>query len=202
MQATPDRPYSAAAANNAAPILEILRREFQDCAEVLEIGSGTGQHAVYFASQLDHLVWQTSDLEENHAGIRAWLADAAVANVLSPIALDVSKVTLKTMYDGVFSANTSHIMSFDAALAMMALVGRVLRPEGIFCLYGPFRRSGHFNAASNERFDAGLRSRYSTMGIRDLEALDETATEHGLRRESLYAVPANNLVVIWRKAML
>lgn len=202
MRPTPDRPYSQAAANNAAPILELLRREFQDCVEVLEIGSGTGQHAVYFTAELDHLVWQTSDLEENHPCIRAWLADAAIANVLAPISLDVSQASLEATYDGVYSANTAHIMSFDSALAMMALVGRVLRPDGIFCLYGPFRRRGQFNTASNERFDASLRSRGSAMGIRDLEALDEAAAEHGLRRESLYAVPSNNLVVIWRNATL
>ena len=199
MRPIADKPWSAAAEKNAAPILEILRNEFRECTEVLEIGSGTGQHAVHFGSRLRHLNWQTSDLDENHAGIKAWLAEADLANVLAPLSLDVSRAHISTEYDAVFSANTAHIMSFDAVPKMMALVGSVLRIGGVFCLYGPFRRFGEFNAPSNARFDASLRSRRGAMGIRDLEDLDAACAEHGLRRSSLYAVPANNLVVIWKK---
>lgn len=194
-----DKPWSEAAQNNAAPILEILRHEFRECTEVLEIGSGTGQHAVHFASRLRHLRWQTSDLEENHTGIAAWLDDAGLTNVLAPLSLDVSRARINTRYDAVYSANTAHIMSFDAVIRMLALVGTVLRVGGVFCLYGPFRRFGKFNTSSNAHFDASLRLRHATMGIRDLEDLDNACVKHGLRRSSLYAVPANNLVVVWQK---
>jgi cyclopropane fatty-acyl-phospholipid synthase-like methyltransferase len=194
-----DKPWSEAAEKNAAPVLEILRHEFQDCAEVLEIGSGTGQHAVHFASRLGHLRWQTSDLDENHAGITAWLAEAGLANVLAPISLDVSRASISASYDAVYSANTAHIMSFNAVIKMLALVGRVLSRGGVFCLYGPFRRFGQFNTSSNARFDASLRSRHAAMGIRDLEDIDQACAEHGLRRSGLYAVPSNNLVVVWQK---
>lgn len=199
MQSITDKPYSRASANNAGPILEILRREFQRCNEVLEIGSGTGQHAVRFATELGHLDWQTSDLDENHSGIMAWLAEANLANVRAPVSLDVTRASISTSYDAVFSSNTAHIMSFDAVTKMFALVGRILRPGGVFLLYGPFRRFGEFNTPSNVQFDANLRSRNPAMGIRDLEALDVEADGHGLERASLYAVPSNNLVVIWKK---
>ncbi len=201
MSAMHDRPYAESAQRNAEPILEILRHEFRDRSEVLEIGSGTGQHAVRFASELEHLKWQTSDLDENHAGISAWVADARLPNVRAPISLDVMTADLSSSYDAVYSSNTAHIMSFDAVVRMFALVANVLQPEGVFCLYGPFRRFGEFNTESNAQFDANLRSRDPAMGIRDLEELDELGAMHGLRRTSLYAVPSNNLVAVWRKTM-
>lgn len=199
LQSKVDMPWSAAAEGNAAPILEILRCEFRNCSDVLEIGSGTGQHAVRFASELCRLRWQTSDLDENHAGIVARLAHAGLTNVLAPISLDVTRADIKAHFDAVFSANTAHIMNFDAVLRMLALASRVLRSGGVFCLYGPFRRFGKFNTPSNARFDASLRSRHAGMGIRDLEDLDEACVDLGLHRSSLYAVPSNNLVVIWKK---
>ena len=194
-----DRPVAAAATRNADPILEVLRHEFRNSTDVLEIGSGTGQHAIHFAASLDHLQWQTSDLEENHPAIRAWIADARLPNVREPIALDVTTADLSTSYDAVYSANTAHIMSIDEVARMFALAARVLRPDGLFCLYGPFRRFGQFNTDSNARFDASLRARDPSMGIRDLEELDAMAATDGLHRQNLYAVPSNNLVVIWKK---
>jgi SAM-dependent methyltransferase len=194
------RPYAESAARNAGPILEILRHEFRHCTKLLEIGSGTGQHAVRIAAELDHLDWQTSDLDENHAGIRAWIADSRLPNVRAPLSLDVTVAELpEADYDAVFSANTAHIMSFDEVIEMFALVGTVLRPDGVFCLYGPFCRGGKFDTPSNAAFDANLRSRDPAMGIRDLEALDGLATEQGLQRIGLYAVPSNNLVAVWQK---
>ena len=196
-----EKPHAEYAVRNAEPILEILRQEFRGCEGVLEIGSGTGQHAVRFGSDLDHLQWQTSDLDENHAGINAWLGESGLPNVHAPLSLDVLTADVTpSSRDGVFSANTAHIMSFEAVARMFALVGKALRPGGVFCLYGPFRVSGEFNTQSNEAFNASLRSRDPTMGIRDLEALDGLASEQGMQRISLYAVPSNNLVVIWRKA--
>lgn len=198
MTQSPDKPFAEAAARNAEPILEILRQEFRDSRQVLEIGSGTGQHATRFAAELDHLTWQTSDLDVNHAAIRAWIADSRLSNVLPPISLDVASADISSSYDAVYSANTAHIMSFDEVVRMFSLVGRTLRRGGVFCLYGPLRRFGKFNTESNARFDASLRARDPTMGIRDLEELDDLGAAHGLRRTGLYAVPSNNKVAVWQ----
>lgn len=196
-----EKRYAEYAERNAEPILEILRDEFRHCTDVLEIGSGTGQHAVRIASALDHLQWQTSDLDENHESIRAWISDSGLRNVRDPWLLDVTRADVHAAsFDGVFSANTAHIMSFDAVILMFAVVGKALRPNGVFCLYGPFRKSGEFNTESNAAFDTNLRSRDPAMGIRDLEKLDGLASKHGMQRTNLYAVPSNNLVVVWQKS--
>jgi len=195
-----DKCCSEYAQRNAEPILEVLQHEFRNCNDVLEIGSGTGQHAVRIASVLTHLRWQTSDLDENHGSIRARIADTRLGNVLEPLSLDVMTADVEAAsIDGVFSANTAHIMSFDAVVRMIAIVAKALRPNGVFCLYGPFRKSGEFNTESNAAFDTNLRSRDPAMGIRDLEALDGLANENGLQRSNLYAVPSNNLVAVWQK---
>ncbi len=195
-----ERAFVAAAAKNAAPILEVLRREFRGCREILEIGSGTGQHAVTFAADLDHVDWQTSDLDENHGLIAAWIKDSGAANVRAPLSVDVRTTELPPdAYDGVYSANTAHIMSMEAVLDMIVLVARALRPGGVFCLYGPFSIGGCFNTQSNQQFDRQLRARDADMGLRDLVMLEEYATRHGLARDSLYAMPANNLLAVWRK---
>jgi len=195
-----EKPFTEYAERNAAPILEVLRREFRACTDVLEIGSGTGQHAVRFAAEMDHLQWQTSDVEEHHEGIRAWIADARLPNVRTPLALDVTTADVPAAsYDAVFSSNTAHIMGFEAVIAMFAIVGRALRRGGVFCLYGPFRRAGIFNTPSNADFDANLRSRDPSMGIRDLEALDGLCIENGLHGAGLYALPSNNMVAVWQK---
>ena len=196
-----DKPFAAAAARNAAPILDVLRRELRDSSTVLEIGSGTGQHAATFAAELSHLQWQTSDLDENHPGIRAWVDDAQLDNLHAPLSLDVRTARPEAVsVDAIFSANTAHIMDIDAVEAMFALAGAALPPGGVFCLYGPFRIQGAFNAASNEQFDAGLRNRGQGMGIRDIETLDDFGARSGLVRERLYAVPTNNYVATWRRA--
>jgi predicted O-methyltransferase YrrM len=192
--------FAVSAQRNTAPILEVLRREFRDAGDVLEIGSGTGQHAVAFAAELRHLHWHTSDLDENHAGIRAWLAHAQLDNVVAPLTLDVRDATLEpASFDAVFSANTAHIMGIDAVQRMFSLVGDALRVDGVFCLYGPFRTGGAFNTSSNEEFDAGLRQRDPAMGVRDLETLDEFGARCGLHRQRLYAVPSNNHVAVWTR---
>jgi SAM-dependent methyltransferase len=194
----PEQPFAEYAARNTAPILEILQHEFASATCVLEIGSGTGQHAVAFAAALDHLHWQTSDLDENHAGIRAWIDSAEVDNISPPLSLDVREAMVdRDGYDAVFSSNTAHIMGIDAVACMFSLVGEALRPGGVFCLYGPFRQGGKFNTRSNEDFDSNLRQRDSVMGIRDIEKLDELAAEAGLRRTRFYAVPSNNNVAVW-----
>jgi SAM-dependent methyltransferase len=196
----PERPYSEYAARNAAPILEILQHEFASATRVLEIGSGTGQHAVTFAAALDHLHWQTSDLDENHAGIRAWIDSTEVDNISQPLSMDVRSAAVdRGGYDAAFSSNTAHIMGIDAVACMFTLVGEALRPGGVFCLNGPFRQGGKFNTRSNADFDTNLRQRDSVMGIRDIEALDAFAADSGLRRTRFYAVPSNNNVAVWSK---
>ncbi len=196
-----EKPIAPHTRRNSEPILEVLRHEFRRANSVLEIGSGTGQHAVAFAAELGHLVWQTSDLEQNHAGIRAWLADASLPNLREPLSLDVRTATLGgKVYDATFSANTAHIMSIAAVKKMFALVAGALQSGGVFCLYGPFRQDGEFNTSSNAEFHESLRSQDSAMGIRHLEELDEFATTGRMRRERLYAMPANNLIAVWQKS--
>lgn len=189
-----------AAARNCAPILSVLRSEFRDCRYVLEIGSGDGHHAVSFAEALPHLRWQTSDLDENHAIIRARIDEANLENVLPPLSLDVRTTeSLPDRYDAVYTCNTAHIMSASAVERMISLVSAVLAENGVFCCYGPFKRGGRFNAESNEAFDASLRSRDSSMGLRDLDEIESALAAGGVSLERIYAMPANNLLVVWRK---
>ena len=195
-----EKPFSEYADRNAAPILEVLRREFRDYSRVLEIGSGTGQHAVTFAKELRHLYWQTSDLDENHAGICAWAEHAGLENLGAPVSLDVRTAQVdENAYDAAFSSNTAHIMSIDAVEKMFTLLGMALRDGGVFCLYGPFQRNGEFNTQSNADFDASLRQRDPAMGIRDIERLDEFAYAAGMYRQRMYAVPSNNNVAVWHR---
>ena len=194
------KPTAPAAERNAAAILDVLQTELRNARDVLEIGSGTGQHAVTIGAALPDLSWQTSDLDENHPAIVAWVDDAGLDNVHSPISLDVLTATLPAEnYDAVFSANTAHIMGFAAVEKMFALVAHTLRDGGRFCLYGPFREQGAFSTESNAAFDQSLRSRDPSMGIRDLEQLDELAAAGKMRRVRRYAMPANNLLVVWQK---
>ena len=193
-----ERPSAPATERNRDAILEILSDEFRDRTAVFEIGSGTGQHAIYIARQLRHLTWQTSDRVQNHAAINAWIESSDVVNVLAPLPFDVeAPPPLEASYDVVFSANTAHIMSDYAVRCMFALVGNMLHADGIFCLYGPFKRNGSFTSDSNARFDASLRDQDSLMGIRNLEDLDRLAEKAGMRRTRLYAMPANNFMALW-----
>lgn len=193
-------PYSEYAARNTRPILDVLRDEFAAVSSVLEIGSGTGQHAVTMAASMPHLEWQTSDLDDNHAGILARLADAQLANLRAPLSLDVRTAQLDSeRFDAVFSANTAHIMSLASVEKMFRLVGEVVPGGGVLCLYGPFRQGGEFNTASNEAFHRSLQSRDPKMGIRDLEELDRFATAAAMQRVRLYAMPANNHLSVWQK---
>lgn len=195
-----ERPFAESAARNAAPILEVLRREFRAARDVLEIGSGTGQHAVTFAAEMPQLRWQTSDLDENRAGIRAWIGEAGLDNVMPPLLLDVRDASVApASFDAAFSANTAHIMGMDGVRRMFSIVGDALRSDGVFCLYGPFRIGGAFNAPGNEAFDADLRQRDAMMGIRDLETLDQFGAACGLHRKRLLAMPSNNYIAVWKR---
>jgi cyclopropane fatty-acyl-phospholipid synthase-like methyltransferase len=192
--------YSEACEQNRHPILDVLRIEFSEARHVLEIGSGTGQHAVYFCRHLPHLQWQTSDLEEHHASIRAWLAEAGLANARPPLRLDVSQEEWPaTRFDGVFSANTTHIMGWSAVEHMFAGIGKLLSPQGRFCLYGPFNYGNCYTSPSNQRFDLWLKTRDASSGLRNFEDLDALAGKHGLVLRADHLMPVNNRLLVWEK---
>ncbi|MFZ0107672.1 MAG: DUF938 domain-containing protein [Thiobacillus sp.] len=195
-----DKPFSESSAENREPILAVLREVFADCRKVLEIGSGTGQHAVYFGAELSHLSWQTADLPQHHAGIRMWLDEAALPNVLAPIALDVNRSDwLDGRYDAVFSANTLHIVSWPEVEKLFAGVGRVLQPGGVLAIYGPFNYNGRFTSPSNARFDQWLKQRDPASGVRDFEAVDALARAQNLTLQTDIAMPVNNRTLVWRR---
>ncbi len=195
-----EKSFAESCVQNREPIIAVLRDVFADRRRVLEIGSGTGQHAVYFAPELPHLVWQTADVAQHHAGIRAWLDEAALPNVLPPLALDVNQPDWPgERYDAVFSANTLHIMGWPEVEKFFAGVGAVLEPDGVLAVYGPFNYNGAFTSDSNARFDAWLKSRDPASGVRDFEAVDALARAQGLALQQDVAMPANNRTLVWRR---
>lgn len=192
--------FSQAAENNKAPILNILRTALADARNVLEIGSGTGQHAVYFGRALPHLTWRTSDLAHNLDDINARLAQEAPANVIRPIALDVADHPWPVLnIDGVFSANCVHIMSWAHVMHMFRGIGEILAERATLCLYGPFKYGGDFTTQSNAQFDNWLKARDPNSGIRDFEAVDALAAAQGLTLAGDHAMPANNQLLVWKR---
>jgi len=195
-----DKLFSESCVQNRAPILAVLREVFADRRRVLEIGSGTGQHAVYFAPELPHLLWQTPDVPAHHACIRAWLDEAALPNALPPLALDVNDTAWHSdRYDAVFSANTLHIMGWPEVERFFAGVGKVLEPDGVLTVYGPLNYNGRYTSESNARFDAWLKARDPASGVRDFETVDALARAQGLVLHRDIAMPANNRMLVWRK---
>jgi len=196
-----NKPYSESCEQNREPILAVLREAFADRRRLLEIGSGTGQHAVYFAAELPQLVWQTADVRAYHPGIHAWLDEAALPNVLPPLELDVNQTQWHSgRYDAVFSANTLHIMGWPEVVRFFAGVGTVLEPGGVLVVYGPFNYNGQFTSDSNARFDAWLKARDPASGVRDFEAVDALARAQGLVLQRDLAMPANNRSLVWQRA--
>ena len=194
------KPFSESCVQNRDPILAVLRDVLADRRKVLEIGSGTGQHAVYFAPELPHLTWQTADVSAHHDGIRMWLDEAALPNVLPPIELDVNQHGWRSgRYDAVFSANTLHIMGWPEVEQFFEGVGCVLEPGGVLAIYGPFNYNGAFTSESNARFDAWLKSRDPVSGVRDFEAVDALARAQGLVLQQDIAMPANNRTLVWQR---
>jgi len=186
------KPFSEASERNRGPILAILKRVFRDRKHVLEIGSGTGQHAAYFAPELPHLVWQASDVAENLPGIREW------ASHPSPIELDVDKDWPKLEADAVFSANTCHIMSWLQVERMFEKIGKIESLKTL-CLYGPFNYRGKHTSESNARFDAMLRARDPASGLRDFESINALAEAAGLTLQEDNAMPANNRLLVFNQ---
>lgn len=193
------KPWSEACERNRQPILEVLREVLATAYDVLEIGSGTGQHAAYFARHLPHLTWHASDRVEHHAGINAWVAEAALPNLRAPVELDVRDAQWPVpAMDAVFSANTLHIMDWNAVQAMFQGIARVLRPGGVLAIYGPFNYGRRFTSGSNAAFDALLRARGVGSALRDVEAVHGLALDIGLTLLRDVAMPANNRMLVWR----
>ena len=199
---TPMLAFSQAAENNKQPIMQELGNWFAACHTVLEIGSGTGQHAVFFTQNLPHLIWQPTELPGALAPLAARISAQAPANLRPPLALDVCAADWalpKPCYDGIFSANCLHIMAWPEVICLFAGIGNVLSDDGIVCIYGPFRYDGTYTSDSNARFDDWLRQRDGESGIRDFEAVDALAQQAGLGLSADVAMPANNQLLVWRK---
>lgn len=195
------KPYAESAEQNKNAIFAVLQEELRSSSSVFEIGSGTGQHAVYFARHLPHLDWYTSELPEYLSGIQLWLSEANLSNLISPVALDVDMDEWPVkQVDAVFSANTAHIMSEASALNMLSGVARALNPDGCFCLYGPFLYDGQHTSESNVRFDAWLKQRDPQSGVRDVTVLARHAATEGLTLLRDHAMPANNRILVWQKS--
>jgi cyclopropane fatty-acyl-phospholipid synthase-like methyltransferase len=196
-----EKPWSQACENNKGPIAGHLRNIFAATHSVLEIGSGTGQHAVFLARAMPWLAWQTSDLPANHPGIRAWIADEGPANVLPPFALDVDRSPwpCSQCYDGIFTANTLHIMAWPSVANLFAGIGRWLLAGGQLGIYGPFNYGGNYTSDSNAQFDRWLQRQSASQGIRNVEDVMELAQRQRLELVADHAMPANNRLLHWRK---
>lgn len=192
-----DLPFSQACENNKAYILKVLSDEFESAKKVLEIGSGTGQHAIYFSQHLPHLIWQTSDQTDYHPGIELWRAHQPQKNCLPPLALKFPlEREIEFLYDGVFSANTAHIMHDFEVQAMLEWISESLPSGAAFCQYGPFTFDGKFTSPSNEDFHHKLINT-GRGGYKDIAQLDNWTP--GLTLQKCIDMPANNHMLVWRK---
>jgi len=200
---TMNAPFSQACENNKKPILAQLRLAFSQCNQVLEIGSGTGQHAVYFAKKLSHLNWQTSDLLINHQGINQWLQQFPSNNLQPPIIIDLKRPwplsNIASPIDGIFTANTLHIVSWPLVIAFFNGIATHLVSKGTVCIYGPFNYQGQFSSDSNATFNLSLKDRDINSGIRDFEAIIELASAAKLQLINDHQMPANNRLMVFVK---
>ena len=195
-----DKPFSPSSERNREPILQALSLAFASRRRVLEIGSGTGQHAVHFAAALPHLQWQCSDREENLDGICAWLADAQLPNTPPPLKLDVMQSQWPSaQFDAVFSANTLHIMAWQQVQTLFRRLPEILAADSTLAIYGPFNYAGRYTSDSNAEFDARLKSDDPLRGIRDFEAVDALARAAGFLLVQDREMPANNRCLIWKR---
>ncbi|MCH1783838.1 DUF938 domain-containing protein [Psychrobacter glaciei] len=209
-------PFSQACENNKKPILEVLESELQGFNHVLEIGSGTGQHSVYFAPNLPHLKWQTSDVISNHRHIVAWHNAYSAPNLYLPLVFDLvhdsvpvsshldsghlNSSDIAKPYDVIFTANTLHIISWALVERLFALAGDALLTDGKLIVYGPFNENGKYTSEGNQRFDAMLRAGNPDSGIRHKEEVVSLASEHHLQLVTTYAMPANNQLLVFQKS--
>ncbi len=195
-----NKPHAPSCARNREPILEVLREQLAGRRHVLEIGSGTGEHAVHFAAALPQLSWQSSDRAENLPGIRAWLDDAALPNTPAPLELDVAGSWPGGPFDAVFSANTLHIMAWHEVQQMFVRLPTITSTDASLIIYGPFNYRGRYSSESNAEFDQWLKARGAHMAIRDAEAVDALAAAAGFALVDDIAMPANNRCRIWQRS--
>jgi len=194
------KPFSQACENNKQAILDVLTRVFSHKKQVLELGSGTGQHGVYFAEALPHLVWQCSDLLENHPGIKQWIVEKTLNNIKAPIELNVENLPWQVEEkEAIFSANTLHIMSWQNVENFFSGVAKVLAVNGVLAVYGPFNYQGEFTSESNRQFNTWLKQRALHQGIRDFEKVNALAESIGLELKEDNEMPANNRLLVWEK---
>jgi cyclopropane fatty-acyl-phospholipid synthase-like methyltransferase len=193
------KPFASAAKENCSAILSVLRQEFKHINSVLEIGSGTGQHAIYFSQQLAHLEWQASDKYEMLAGINMWINESNLKNVLPAIELNVSSNWPQQNYQGAYAANIAHIMHWEEIEALFSGLDQVLTNSGVFCLYGPFNINGTYTSESNRRFDLWLKERDPESYIRDKNDLDQLAIKNNFQTSKQWDMPANNKILCWRR---
>ncbi|HVV86280.1 MAG TPA: DUF938 domain-containing protein [Kofleriaceae bacterium] len=195
------RQSSPSAARNRDPILDVLRRVLPPRGLVLELASGTGEHAIHFARALPDLTWQPTDADPAAlASIDAWRADAGLANLRAPLALDVTAPWPVDDAAAIVCINMIHIAPWEAAVALFAGAARVLAGDAPLVTYGPYRFDGAFTAPSNADFDRSLRARDARWGVRDVADLDRLAAGHGFARVETVALPANNHALVWRRA--
>ncbi len=194
------KPYSQACENNKIPIFSSLVKWFIDVNHVLEIGSGTGQHAVFFAEQFPSLFWQPSDLLENHPGIIQWIDETQLSNIQYPISLDVkTDVWPDTKFDAVYTANTCHIMHWNEVVTMFEGVSAILSGAGLFIIYGPFNYNNAYTSLSNEHFDRMLRTKDPESGLRNIEDLIALADQNAFSLMEDNDMPANNRLLIFKR---
>ncbi|MBO1531215.1 DUF938 domain-containing protein [Psychrobacter sp. F1192] len=197
-------PFSQACENNKQPILNVLQRELENYTQILEVGSGTGQHSVYFAPNLPGLQWQTSDVTDNHQVIQAWHNAYPAPNLQAPLAFNlridsIPKANTGKSYDAVFTANTLHIIAWPLVERLFELVGAALPLDGKLIVYGPFNENGHYTSVSNQQFDLSLRQRDAGSGIRNKEDIIALAKKNQLAFRETYAMPANNQILVFQK---
>lgn len=195
----PQKPFAESCAQNREPVLTVIKPVLKNAASLLEIGSGTGQHAVYFASELAPMTWQTSDCRSYLNGIKHWIDEAGEENLLSPIELDVTSEWPNKTYDAIFTANTVHIMGEEAVTALFQGAGRCLDRDGVLLIYGPFNYKGNYTSDSNRRFDQWLKERDPASGIKHFEDICRLADNNGMKLENDFEMPANNRILSFRK---
>jgi len=193
------KPFYQSCENNKKPILEQLKVILKDKPQVLEIGTGSAQHALYFASQLPHLQWQTSDRAENIEGIQSWLTETTLTNVLAPWLLEIGENTQwpTQKFDAIFSANTCHIMAWEEVVAMFHGLYHCLKVGGVLIQYGPFNHNHQFTSESNANFDQWLKQQGEHMGIRDISDLEKLANENKMQLIQQITMPSNNQILVW-----
>jgi len=194
------KPFSQSCENNKHAILTVLAGELIKPQRILEIGTGSAQHAVYFAAKLPHITWQTSDLTCNHPGIHSWLESVCLANLQPPLLLDLNQAWPIEKVDGIFTANTLHIVSWSLVKKLFQGVGEHLSLGGKLFIYGPFNYQGQFTSQSNADFDVWLKNIDVARGIRDIEAISELANAQGLTLIEDHTMPANNRLLVFVKS--